>query len=286
MSSSISNMTQILANRFQFIEYGDPISSNGTILFIHGWLDNAASFETTLNQLNQLTTNWHLIAVDLAGHGFSEHKSKDSFYPFHDYLDDIHQIVSELSASELILVGHSLGALIASCYSAAFPEKVSALVQIEGYGPLAETPTKSVARIKQGIVSRQRIRNKPERQLASFDEALSLRSHVNQLPKALLYPIVKRGTVQVDGKCYWRHDAKLKSDSLYRMGEQHAQAVLDAIVCPHLVILGENGFSYLQDRESDRCSPSQKVVIAGGHHCHLESPKLVAELIFGLVNKI
>lgn len=81
-----------------------------------------------------------------------------------------------------MLVGHSLGALIASCYSAAFPEQVSGLVQIEGFGPLSEPATHSVTRLRQGIRSRHALRNAKPRGYASFEHALRHRALVNQLP--------------------------------------------------------------------------------------------------------
>ena len=39
-------------------------------LALHGWLDNAASFEPIAPLLEQC----HLVAVDLPGHGLSDHK--------------------------------------------------------------------------------------------------------------------------------------------------------------------------------------------------------------------
>ncbi|EXJ09220.1 alpha/beta fold hydrolase [Nitrincola nitratireducens] len=49
---------------------GEPGSP--PVLALHGWLDNAASFRALARHLPQV----NLIAVDLAGHGFSEHRPK------------------------------------------------------------------------------------------------------------------------------------------------------------------------------------------------------------------
>ncbi len=256
------------------------------MVFIHGWLDNSASFLSTLAEIHQRHPDLHLLAIDLPGHGCSFHKSSDNFYPFHDYIDDLNQVLLYISPNKPVLIGHSLGALIASCYSAAFPEKVSGLVQIEGYGPLSESPQNSVSRLRQGVLSRQRQRRKPSRPLTSFEDALALRVKANQLPAELLSPIVKRAT-NYDGKQWqWRHDAKLKCDSLYRMSRPHAEAILAAITCPNLVILGDQGYERLREESQYVANMQQIEVISGGHHCHLQQPKLVAELILGLVNKI
>ena len=46
------------------------------LLCLHGWLDNSASFQP----LNQYLSDFHVIAIDLPGHGLSDHKSPDAYY--------------------------------------------------------------------------------------------------------------------------------------------------------------------------------------------------------------
>ncbi|NVD07045.1 alpha/beta hydrolase [Vibrio sp. JPW-9-11-11] len=267
------------------LEYGS-VDCETTLLFLHGWLDNAASFTTLMAKLHALAPDLHLCAIDLPGHGLSSHKDSHNFYPFHDYIDDVYQLLANLSPNRLVLVGHSLGALIASCYSAAFPEQVSGLVQIEGYGPLAESSDLTVSRLREGVLSRQRIRRKPVRAMNSLQDALQRRAKVNQIDVDLIAPIVQRGIVQRENGWQWRHDSKLQSQSLYRMSFQHAESFRQRVECPQLTILGEQGFEYLQSIQVDVPSCTQIVRVNGGHHCHLQSPSRVSNLIFGLVNKI
>ncbi|MFA0654515.1 alpha/beta fold hydrolase [Vibrio sp. 10N.222.49.C12] len=267
-------------------QIGNPQTTATTVVFIHGWLDNSSSFNPVMQQVAKFAPNAHLVAIDLFGHGFSSHKS-GSYYPFHDYIDDLHQLVTKLSPNRLVLVGHSLGALIASCYSAAFPEKVSGLIQIEGHGPLSEAPQETVSRLRDGVLSRLRQRRKPSRPLASLEDAIKLRAHANQINAELIAPIVERGIVELDNSWQWRCDPNLKCDSLYRMSQAHAEAIMAAIECPQLIVLGNDGFRHLQhNRYKSAHSPLNIETVPGGHHCHLESPELVSELILGVVNKI
>ncbi|CAM2809489.1 alpha/beta hydrolase [Vibrio mytili] len=275
------------AGKMSALEIGNEKTADLSVVFIHGWLDNAGSFQVLMEQLHQLNPNLHLIAIDLYGHGLSSHKSHDNYYPFHDYIADLHQFLYELLPNRLVLVGHSLGALIASCYSAAFSEQVEALVQIEGAGPLAESPSNSVQRLRDGVLSRHRQQSKPERSLASFELALKLRMQANRLTADQLLPIVKRGTVCREGKWYWRHDTRLKCASLYRMAQAHANAITSQIRCPHLIILGDHGFQNLPSSQVNWGeNPPQVISVSGGHHCHLEQILKVAERILGVVNKI
>jgi len=267
------------------VEYGDPVTAVTTVVFIHGWLDNAASFYSLMEKLHQRAPELHLLALDLPGHGHSSHKDPDNFYPFHDYIDDLYRLLLNLSASKTVLVGHSLGALIASCYSAAFPEKVAALVQIEGAGPLAEDGHKATTRLRQGIKSRARMRKKVVRDLANMEQALTLRSISSGLAAEIIRPIVERDTRynQKTQAWQWRHDPKLKCDSLYRMTQLQAATLLGDVQCPHQIILGDQGFKYLKTQTNNSAT---SYTVKGGHHCHLDSPQAVAETILDLVNKI
>ncbi|WCP66193.1 alpha/beta hydrolase [Vibrio tubiashii] len=277
---------ELLNGHIATIEYGCSETAELSVVFLHGWLDNAASFESIMASLHALNPDWHLCAIDLPGHGLSSHKEAGNFYPFHDYIDDVYQFLANLSPNRLVLVGHSLGALIASCYSAAFPEQVSGLVQIEGYGPLAEKAQETVSRLREGVLSRQRIRRKPTRVMLSEQEAIERRAKVNQIESELIAPIILRGLEAHQSGWIWRHDVKLQSQSLYRMSFEHAESFRLQVTCPQLVILGNEGFSYLQSFQLDASDSTHFEMIEGGHHCHLQAPSRVSNLIFGLVNKI
>ena len=56
-------------------------------LFLHGWLDNAAAFVPMLPLLYaQLGPDAELVAIDMAGHGQSDHS--DGGYVLTDYAAD------------------------------------------------------------------------------------------------------------------------------------------------------------------------------------------------------
>ena len=269
-------------------------SAEVTVLFLHGWLDNAASFSKLIEQCQKQIPDAHFIAMDFPGHGNSQHRKQGNFYPFHDYIDDVYQFLTILSANKLIIVGHSLGALVGCCYSAAFPEQVAGLVQIEGFGPLAEPEENAVDRLRKGVLSREKLRRKPKRQFKSLQDMVRIRANVNNLTEKEIFPLVERAS-EFDGENWrWKHDNRLQSDSLYRMSEKHAQVMSSAIQCPQVVILGEQGFDYLRRQTDSALNTGQDAmvnraevhIIAGGHHCHLQQPELTSEIIADLVNKI
>lgn len=258
------------------------------LLFLHGWQDNAASFD---GLFAGLAANYHLIAIDWPGHGYSQPRGNDNYYHFVDYIDDLNQLVKLLPDSKVYLVGHSLGALVASSYAAVFPADVAGLVLIEGLSPLYESPENVVKRLRNGIDSRQRYRQRAERRAArrmlSFQDALDLRCAVNQLSTAQLAPLVERATYQEGQYWFWRHDNRLRCDSLYRMAKEHAEALTSQIQCPVLSILGRSGFSELKRPEAGSLwlQHGIQVEVDGGHHCHIESPRAVSEHIMVFTSK-
>lgn len=285
---------QLVNSEIATLESANKETAALTVVFLHGWLDNSGSFLTLMKACQSLLPNARFVAIDLPGHGLSSHRGKDNYYLFHDYIDDLHQLVMALSPNRLVLVGHSLGALLATCYSAAFAENVSGLVQIEGYGPLSESAEKTVSRLRGGILSRQKNREKRVRCFSSLQEMLKVRMSVNRLTQEELMPIVQRGARETSNGWQWRHDPKLQTDSLVRMTEENAQSIRQSVACPQLVILGDSGFDYLaklsEREEKTGLSSSERRLtverIPGGHHCHLQQTELTSRLIYGLVNKI
>ncbi|KHT63024.1 hydrolase [Photobacterium gaetbulicola] len=252
------------------------------MVMLHGWQDNAASFAPLLGKLAE---QFHVVAIDWPGHGLSAPRAADNFYHFIDYVDDLAQLVALLDQPQVTVVGHSMGALVAVCYAAAFVDKVNGLVLIEGLAPLSEDEHHAPQRLRQGIESRQRYRDRAQqrqsRSMGSFQQALDLRCAVNDVTPEQIRPLVERAVCQRDGRWYWRHDNRLRCDSLYRMAHSQVSALVASVQCPVLSIIGESGYRQLNLQQPDDQGWQQleQIKVAGGHHCHLQSPEQVAEHI-------
>jgi len=107
------------------------------VLCLHGYLDNAASFVPLMQQIsqeNELLSNRRIIALDWPGHGHSDHRSIGANYHFFDYVSDLLALFSHNNWQSIDIVAHSMGAMIASAFAAAFPEKVKSLTLIDSFG--------------------------------------------------------------------------------------------------------------------------------------------------------
>ena len=102
------------------------------LLAFHGWLDNAATFD----YLAPLLTEFRLVSLDLPGHGLSDHRPSGSSYHFTDVIVDVLEVIHVLGWDHFSLLGHSMGAGIASYLAGTIPEKIRFVILIEGLGSM------------------------------------------------------------------------------------------------------------------------------------------------------
>ncbi|MGL6624917.1 alpha/beta fold hydrolase [Aeromonas jandaei] len=246
------------------------------LIALHGWLDNGASFLPLAPYLD----DFHLVCVDLPGHGHSDHKTTP--YVFVDWLDDLYQITQAAGWSRFVLLGHSLGALIASAYAGVFPEQIERLVLLEGLGPLAQPDEDVPAQIRRAILNRSRTRERSTGGFASIDEAVAARCKVADITPEAARLICERQLEKRAGRWQWRSDPRLRDLSPLRMSEGQAQALIKAICCPVLFIRGEQGFAELEAQWQLRQGAFrqiEQVILPGNHHFHMENGAATAVCI-------
>jgi pimeloyl-ACP methyl ester carboxylesterase len=114
--------------RLHYVDWGNPGAP--ALLLVHGGRDHCRSWDWVARALRK---NFHVVALDLRGHGDSEWV-RGGTYNITDYVYDIAQIVHQLDLAPLRIVAHSLGGATASRYAGLYPENVLKLVNIEGFG--------------------------------------------------------------------------------------------------------------------------------------------------------
>jgi len=268
---------QVFGRRWAGLRSGVDPDVAPQLVALHGWLDNAASFLPLAEALPGID----LLALDLPGHGGSAHRG--SWYHFVDWIGDLHQFFESRGWREVVLVGHSLGALMACCYSALFPEQLARLVLIEGLGPLTQPESGTAELMKRAIRQRTRMlargREKTGRSV-SLDTAIRARMTGSDMTEQHARLILQRN-IGSDG-CHWRADPLLNAVSPLRMSEAQARNVIDGLALPTLLIYGESGYSEVKQAIESRCrwfEQLQLCSVPGGHHCHMTSAEPVAAAI-------
>ena len=248
------------------------------VLAVHGWLDNANSFIP----LCALLPDVDLVAIDLPGHGHSAHLGPGAHYHFIDIMSWAHGVAEALKWQNFHYMGHSLGGCIAPFIAAAHPESVSSITMLEATGPITETPAQLPDRLKRSITDYMAFPKYKTRCFKSLEDATNARLQATTMSRSAAQLIVERQLKKTTGGYTWRYDQRHRSTSPIYQTEQQIHAVLEAVTCPALAVIAEQG--YLTDREqtSPRLSLLQNLTrgtVAGHHHMHMDDPAPTAQYI-------
>lgn len=252
------------------------------LLALHGWLDNAASFDALAPLLCR---HFHIAAIDFPGHGRSDWRPPGAWYHYVDYLSDALAAADALGWNRFGLLGHSLGGAVASMLAGACPDRIERLLLIEGLGPLTQAVEQALAQLQRAFVERAAAAEKTPRVFADLDEAISARIRANDLSRAAARMLVERGVKPVEGGLTWSTDPRLLLASPVRYTEDQILAVLRGIRAPTGLILAEPEQPYMprtaMDRRIAQVAGLEVVRIAGTHHLHLEDGAPVAAELLG-----
>lgn len=251
------------------------------LLALHGWLDNANSFEP----LSAYLPHYQVLAIDWPGHGFSAHRQ--GHYPLHwiDYLYDLDALLAVLPQKPLAMIGHSLGGIIASAYTAVFPEKVNKLILIEALSPLFESSTQVKARLRKSFYQHEKYLAQQHRQVKIYDSietAVRVRAHLTGLAEPWCRLLIERNMRSELNGIGWQSDPRLRLDSPQRLTFAQVDALMQDISVATLLICGKQGFNQLQS-----ALPKARMwfkhlcehIIEGDHHVHMGNAQGVALLI-------
>lgn len=250
-------------------------SGGSPVLALHGWLDNAASFDG----LAPLLTGCRVLALDMAGHGFSDWRPPRMHYHFVDYVEDVVGVADAMGWKRFHLLGHSLGAAVASFVAAVIPQCIGRVGLIEALGPLSGAPENGPMIHAQAIHQMTQLRSKRLPSYSDLDSAARAREAAGDLSLAAARALCARGTRSVDGRLRWRSDPRLTFRSPYYFSEPQIEAYLRAIESPVMLVLAERGVSARRGDLSSRLAAVRQLQVArlpGGHHLHMDNPDEVA----------
>ena len=248
------------------------------VLALHGWLDNAASFDALAPWLPDV----RLVALDLTGHGRSEHRPPGTHYHFVDFVPDVIAAADVLHWDRFALLGHSLGGGIASFVAAILPERVSRVAMIEGLGPPTSNPADGPADLRKSMDQMNALPRKRPPIYANLEAAIQARCEAGGLSWTAATILVERGLQSITGGFDWRTDPRLRFVSPLYLSEPQILAYMERISMPALLICGADGYlvkrAYMQERYA-RIRDLRVEILPGGHHPHLEDPEPCARLL-------
>ena len=250
-------------------EHGDASSAERSFVFLHGLTFDRHMWDTVLDAL---PADQHAIAFDLPGHGASSSLPRHSLSLV---VDEIHDAVLEAEIENPIVVGHSIGAVIASMY--AVKHEAAAVVNVDS--PLR---VEAFARLMQSLAPRLLGDAFPET-WAMFRESM----HIERVPasgQALLRSGDRASQPLV--LSYWADLLELTVDELVDMVEEQLFLARSSGL-PYLALYG-NPIDAEERIWLDARMPQAELVVwpVGHHFPHLAQPAGFASLIVDFASEL
>ena len=242
------------------------------ILCLHGWLDNAASFVP----LSPFLKDFDLLALDLAGHGFSSHRPDTNRYYLTENLYDVDAALDVLGWETCHIIGHSMGGGVASAFAAALPERVERLVLLDAVGILAQPADQATKQLRLSVKS---VRKNPSilRPYESVEEAMRARQTNSSLSDEAARLLCERSLEHTGDYYQWRTDPRLNWRSPQWFTNDQVLNLLANIRAATLVITSPAVIEYLGEdmlhKRLAAIADCQHVTDDGHHHFHMEQPE-------------
>lgn len=238
------------------------------VIALHGFLDNAASFDF----LAPLLDKYHVISFDQAGNGHSDFRSPSSHYHLWDDLLDILSLMASLHLEKITLIGHSRGATLALLFAANFPEKVDKVILLDGLLP---PPVEDQDCLKQmrGFLTQHHSLNKKPRYYPYFDDWVLRRMQINSISQEAAIALAERSVKQNEEGYCWHYDPKIKMPSVLKLNKSQVDFILQSIDLPVHLIYASEGIMNNTSMKSMMSLCNKQFTISeveGHHHFHMQ----------------
>jgi pimeloyl-ACP methyl ester carboxylesterase len=281
-----------VAREVEFIVNGVKIAgkawgntSGPPTFMLHGWLDNANTFDRIAPLLPEL----NIVALDFAGHGRSDHRPPGIHYEWVFDMQEIMAIARQLGWGKFSLIGHSMGGAISSNLAGLFPEHIERAVMIDGLlvyitsaARRVDSSRKAIEKMLDASLSKPPLYPTIEAMVKRAAEATGQTMDASAV-------LVGRGHKVVPGGFTWVTDPRLRFPSAEHNAADEIEELMRRSTSPALLIVADDGDKWYRDGvpERQKFHPNLKVEhVKGKHHLHLEeqAPQVAALIrqFFGL----
>jgi pimeloyl-ACP methyl ester carboxylesterase len=260
--------------RLQCYEWGDPTAP--PVVLLHGGSAHARWWDRFADAIADA---YHVVALDLRGHGNSEHADPPA-YRIEHYADDVAKCIDALGLAPVIVVGHSLGGLVSAAYAGRAPERLTALVIVDSQVKISAA----------GARYMRRLRHFPQPLYRDHDAAMRrfrlLPTQTNADPALLAHVAVHAMRQLPDGRWTLRFDRASLSDP----EPQDRLSTLQQLRCPILLVRGVHSTLLPHDKFAALLAALPHAagveIPDAHHHVMLDNPPAFARAVRAFLDRV
>lgn len=258
------------------------------LLLSHGGFDFARTMDVFAPIL--AVEGWRVVAWDHRGHGNSEHAA---LYSWDADIRDGIAVLDSVTNEAVPVIGHSKGGALALNLATIRPDRVSALVNLDGmpsHRTVPDISDRERKRIMAGELSTRldfrRRAHESMRKPGTLEELAVRRKKMNPRlsDEWLRYLVTVGASESVDG-WRWKLDPSMRFGGFGPFRPEWSLARMPGIAAPMLALLGleqeDMGWGTLPEDVEPWLPPGARLVqLSGvGHFVHIEQPDVVANLV-------
>ena len=214
-----------------FIDWGDASGAKPSIIFIHGFLQQARTWDFTCLALR---SHFRCISLDLRGHGDSGRPIEPD-YTTHHYQSDLRRLIlhtsEQMGIERFGLCGLSLGGHQSYIYASDHPDVVDAIVVVDVAPETNRQASRGINRYISALP-----KDGPFEDLVEKVAKMSPMRNREAVRGSLL----RATRATEDGGWEWKHDPRLLDHHRASFTSDDYWAALSKVKNPTLFVLGRN----------------------------------------------
>lgn len=243
-----------------------------TIVMLHGFTGSTTTWQQTIEELS---SDYHVVAIDLVGHGSTAVPGTVERYSMEQHIADLHEVLQQLEIAQPIVLGYSMGGRLALGYTVMYPKEVASLI-LESSSPGLRTAEEQLERRTADAKLADRIEHEGIKKFVDFWQDIPLfhsqkklsttqqqairNERLNQQPTGLANSLRGMGTGSQPS--YWQE--------------------LSQLTLPVLLLTGseDEKFEKIAEEMAESLPNAQHETINdAGHAIHVEKPQQFATMI-------
>ncbi|XP_039443103.1 probable serine hydrolase [Culex pipiens pallens] len=263
------------------------------ILCLHGWQDNAGTFDTLIPLLPK---NVSFLAIDFPGHGYSSRIPDGLTYQTISSINLLLAIMTEYGWKKVSFMSHSMGAVLHFVFAAIFPDKVDLIISLDSLKPQVLPVEFMIARLAdsfpQFMIADARNQQKSEPPAYTYEEMIerlhegTFQSISKETCPYLLHRNIRK-SAKYPEKYFFTRDSRLKHHAGHPFSHELIMEFATRLKMPFMFVKATRSPYFEEKKYYDEAVQVLREgnayfelhQVEGRHHVHLTNPERVAPLV-------